>query len=394
MLWSDLCCVCLLCDELDVIYLPLSVSPKGVGRQRLRRSAYFRKAVEAQEGPDDIPAGNLGGVRKSNSATSLSDLPTAQDERINYNSACAAAAQHTLMSLYETMFTQFDVATSQLLVTSSDFTSPDRRRNINYVLSQLLALGIVPLVNENDAVSANQGYENFGRSFSDNDSLAALISGEISADLLILLTDVQGCYDRPPTVPGAKLIDIFDTNTVFQEGAKSLQGRGGMGAKVDSALTAIQAGVPAVVIAAGNDFSTIDALMSGEKKGTLFMQPSDLSIISEEGEFILPASPSRTATPPQATDEIDQLAADAREGGRSLQGQSSDTRQGMFSPFTPNSQPTLYTRCTYMLVLFEVPLCRSIRSTANPPSVYFCVPPSSFLPSTTITPCSHSPCSC
>ena len=393
MLWSDLCCVSLLCDELDVIYLPLSVSPTGVGRQRLRRSAYFRKAVEAQEGPDDIPAGNLGGVRKSNSATSLSDLPTAQDERINYNSACAAAAQHTLMSLYETMFTQFDVATSQLLVTSSDFTSPDRRRNINYVLSQLLALGIVPLVNENDAVSANQGYENFGRSFSDNDSLAALISGEISADLLILLTDVQGCYDRPPTVPGAQLIDIFDTNTVFQEGAKSLQGRGGMGAKVDSALTAIQAGVPAVVIAAGNDFSTIDALMSGEKKGTLFMQPSDLSIISEEGEFILPASPSRTATPP--TDEIDQLAADAREGGRSLHGHSSAARQGNSSPFTPDSQPTLYTRCTCMLVLFELPLCRSIRSTANPPSVYFCVPSSSFLvPRSSPQPLSRQPPSC
>jgi len=276
-------------------------------------------------------------------------------------------------------------------VTSSDFTSPDRRRNINYVLSQLLALGIVPLVNENDAVSANQGYENFGRSFSDNDSLAALISGEISADLLILLTDVQGCYDRPPTVPGAKLIDIFDTNTVFQEGAKSLQGRGGMGAKVDSALTAIQAGVPAVVIAAGNDFSTIDALMSGEKKGTLFMQPSDLSIISEEGEFILPASPSRTASPPTA--EIDQLAADAREGGRTLQRQSSDTRQGMYSPPSPDFHlrtPSTRDAHTCLCCLS----CRSVDPyvavlTPLPYIFVFLLPPSSFLvpPPTAITHC-------
>lgn len=121
------------------------------------------------------------------------------------------------MSLYETMFTQFDITTSQLLVTAFDFTSPERRRNVQYVISQLLALGIVPLLNENDAVSANQGYQTFGNSFSDNDSLASLVAIEMSAQLLILLTDVKGVYDRPPSDPGSKLIDVFNCDkTTFK----------------------------------------------------------------------------------------------------------------------------------------------------------------------------------
>lgn len=121
------------------------------------------------------------------------------------------------MSLYETMFTQFDITTSQLLVTAFDFTSPERRRNVQYVISQLLALGIVPLLNENDAVSANQGYQTFGNSFSDNDSLASLVAMEMSAQLLILLTDVKGVYDRPPSDPESKLIDVFNCDkTTFK----------------------------------------------------------------------------------------------------------------------------------------------------------------------------------
>lgn len=115
------------------------------------------------------------------------------------------------------MFTQFDITTSQLLVTAFDFTSPERRRNVQYVISQLLALGIVPLLNENDAVSANQGYQTFGNSFSDNDSLASLVAIEMSAQLLILLTDVRGVYDRPPSEPDSKLIDIFNCDkTTFK----------------------------------------------------------------------------------------------------------------------------------------------------------------------------------
>jgi len=225
----------------------------GVGRQRLAKQALLKR--------------------------SMSDLITQRDPVVSgglpnksYNSACAAAGQLGLMSLYETMFTQFDVTVSQLLVTSFDFTSPERRRNISHVLSQLLSLGVVPIINENDAVSANQGYETFGKTFSDNDSLASIVAVELSAQLLILLTDVNGVYDRPPSEPNAQVIDVFQTSTEFKVGNKSLQGRGGMGAKVNAALTAIDGGVLAVVIAAGYDGETVGKVLAGEKTGTLFLQ--------------------------------------------------------------------------------------------------------------------------
>ncbi len=92
----------------------------------------------------------------SSTENKSSEIPSTMN-KVSYSSACAAAGQMGLMSLYETMFNQYDVATSQLLVTAFDFTSPERRKNITYVITQLLSLGIVPIINENDAVSANQG---------------------------------------------------------------------------------------------------------------------------------------------------------------------------------------------------------------------------------------------
>jgi delta-1-pyrroline-5-carboxylate synthetase len=176
----------------------------GVGRQRLKKQAMLRQSMS------DI----------------LSQKAETENGKISYSSACAAAGQLGLMSLYETLFSQYDITTSQILVTAFDFTSPERRRNIQYVISQLLSLGIVPILNENDAVSANQGYQLFGNSFADNDSLAALVSIEMSAQLLILLTDVAGVYDRPPTEKNASLIDVYQRdNADIKIGDKSLQGR-------------------------------------------------------------------------------------------------------------------------------------------------------------------------
>lgn len=239
---------------------------------------------------------------------------------MSYNSACAAAGQLGLMSLYETMFSQFDITISQLLVTSFDFTSPERRRNIQHVISQLLALGIVPLLNENDAVSANQGYQTFGKTFSDNDSLASLVAVEMSAQLLILLTDVKGVYDRPPSDPEAQIIDVFREETTFKAGDKSLQGRGGMGAKVDAALNAIHGGVQAVVIAAGHDTATIGKIMEGDKVGTLFLNNSDSYPNS-------PAIKREETSVATINNSVEGIALLARDGSRQLSKSSGEIRE-------------------------------------------------------------------
>lgn len=268
-------------------------------------------------------------------------VPSANN-KISYSSACAAAGQLGLMSLYETMFNQYDITTSQLLVTSFDFTSPERRRNIQYVISQLLALGIVPLLNENDAVSANQGYATFGNTFSDNDSLAALVSIEMSAQLLILLTDVRGVYDRPPSDPAAQLIDLFDSGVGFKVGEKSLQGRGGMGAKVDAALNAVTGGVQAVVIAAGGDFGVISDIMGGQKAGTLFLlnrgsqdgtsplkQNSSNGSLAAEATESSSAQPATSSSSSSASEKAEEMAGGARSASRQLQALASAQRSAI-----------------------------------------------------------------
>lgn len=294
----------------------------GVGRQRLRKQSILRQSMS------DL-------ITQKSPAVNGSGIPISNN-KVSFNSACAAAGQIGLMSLYETMFNQFDITTSQVLLTAFDFTSPERRRNVQYVISQLLALGIVPLLNENDAVSANQGYQLFGNTFSDNDSLAALVSIELCAQLMILLTDVPGVYDRPPTLPEAQLIDVFKRDsTEFVIGEKSTQGRGGMGAKVDAALRAVQGGVQAVVIAAGNEAGVITKLFEGEDNvGTLFLLHDDSAGVmnaqvqsdgNEQGHIdVVEVVVAKALT-------IEDMARAAREGGRQLQACSTQERNGILT---------------------------------------------------------------
>jgi len=309
----------------------------GVGRQRLKKQSILKQSMSELIAQKEYVRqfGRVGDhVHDPHSLTPVSlhspsstvDTLTAR-EKVSYNSACAAAGQLGLMSLYETMFSSYDITTSQLLVTAFDFTSPERRRNVQYVISQLLALGIVPLLNENDAVSANQGYALFGNSFSDNDSLASLVAIEMSAQLLILLTDVKGVYDRPPNEPGAQLIDVFDcSQTTFKVGEKSLQGRGGMGAKVDAATSAVKGGVKAVIIAAGGDSGVIDSIMKGEPTGTMFLAHVERAEASNEE--VAAAAGNAFANDAVAA-KADEVAKGARTGSRALQLLQSTERQAI-----------------------------------------------------------------
>jgi hypothetical protein len=142
----------------------------------------------------------------------------------------------------------------------------------------------------------------FGNTFSDNDSLAALISIETRAHLTILLTDVCGVYDRPPSEPDARLIDVFTRKRTFKEGQKSLQGRGGMGAKVDAALKAVEGGVLAAVITSGSDFAAVDRIMRGEIVGTLFLNCLEAAAVtvgdSDMDSVISGSNPPSACTTP------------------------------------------------------------------------------------------------
>ncbi|OAD52349.1 Delta-1-pyrroline-5-carboxylate synthase [Eufriesea mexicana] len=213
--------------------------------------------------------------------------------------AAAAVGQSGLMSLYDAMFAQYGVKLAQVLVTKPDFYNEETRKNLFSTLSELLSLNIVPIINTNDAVSppphvdeevAGSGGRR-GISIKDNDSLAAMLAAEIQADLLILMSDVDGIYNLPPWQDGAKMLHTFSTDLrdTIKFGQKSKVGTGGMDAKVNAALWALDRGV-SVVICNGTQEKAVEYILSGRKIGTFFTQTTETStpveVVAEDGKTL------------------------------------------------------------------------------------------------------------
>ncbi|MBO0911756.1 MAG: glutamate 5-kinase [Acidobacteria bacterium] len=178
--------------------------------------------------------------------------------------ACAAVGQSALMHTYEQLFFGKKVV-AQLLLSSDDFTSPVRYKNLQNTLEKLLRLGVVPIVNENDSVSVRELVGAFG----DNDELSALLAAAVSADWLLLLTDVDGFYapngSRPRVVRTVRA--VTPELEALSNGHGKL-GRGGMRSKLHAAKTASEAGV-SVAIANGRGPDVIRRAI-GRRTGTYF----------------------------------------------------------------------------------------------------------------------------
>ena len=205
---------------------------------------------------------------------------TMHDSKKTYDSACAAAGQFDMMNLYNALLTQMEVNAAQVLLTEGDFRNEEHLNNLHYSIERLLSVGIIPIINENDAVSANRGYTD-GDLFSDNDSMAALCARSFACDLLILLTDVDGVFDRPPKEKGAKLLPFYSQTQSVGIGEKSKHGRGGMDSKISAAQSAVEPGSQcrACVVLSGADLNAIRSVTSKDydasigSKGTLFATP-------------------------------------------------------------------------------------------------------------------------
>lgn len=188
--------------------------------------------------------------------------------------ASAAVGQSGLMSLYEAMFAQYGVKVAQILITKPDFYSEETRRNLISTINELLALNILPIINTNDAVSPPPELEaeaSKNLDIKDNDSLAARLAAEIESDLMILMTNVDGIYNKPPSTEGARLIDNFNPTMLgeLEFGAKSNVGTGGMDSKVKAAIYALGRGTN-VVICNGLNSGAIKGIVNGRKIGTFF----------------------------------------------------------------------------------------------------------------------------
>ncbi len=198
----------------------------------------------------------------------LKEKPT----NIREKQALAAIGQCELMHIYSKFFGEYSHTVGQVLLTRDVIEDEHIKQNVCSTFELLLQKGIIPIVNENDTVSIDE-LENIAK-FGDNDNLSAIVSVLIDADLLIILSDIDGFYDsNPKENSNAKLIKQIDEITEEIEacagGAGSSLGTGGMATKVAAARKATEAGVN-MVLANGEEPSIISEILSGEEVGTLF----------------------------------------------------------------------------------------------------------------------------
>lgn len=210
-----------------------------------------------------VSSGAVGmGVGKLGLQQRPRDIPTKQ--------AAAAVGQCELMYVYDKLFSEYHHTVAQLLITGDDTKEETRHQNFTTTLNRLLELGALPIINENDTVAT----EELG--IGDNDTLAAIVASSVGADLLILLSDIDGLYTADPhTHPDAQLLHrvtkIDDHIRELAGVSSGTQGTGGMVTKLRAAEICLSCGCD-MVIANGNAPANLYAILEGEEIGTRFTE--------------------------------------------------------------------------------------------------------------------------
>lgn len=223
-----------------------------------------------------VTSGAVGLGKKRLGLTSAPDV-------LALKQACAAVGQISLMKFYEDGFKQLGLVAAQVLLTEDDFSHRSRYLSLRDTLNRLLELGCIPVINQNDTVSTNElrGYKEKGIKvcFGDNDKLSALVASGMDADLLCVMSDVDGLYSGDPRKDkNAKRIDVVKGVTPEIESlgfCASSRGRGGMKTKLEAAKVVTRSGA-AMVIAYGKRPGAVSAVFVPDFAGTLFLPVEDL----------------------------------------------------------------------------------------------------------------------
>ncbi|MDD6876396.1 MAG: glutamate 5-kinase [Clostridiaceae bacterium] len=240
------------------------------GRLNLRRVEKLARALsDLKNFGREIVLVTSGAVGAGVARLGLEEKP--HDVRLKQ--AAAAVGQSELMNVYGRFFGEYGHTVAQLLLTRDVVDTPEKKQNVTNTFETLLKLGAIPIVNENDTVST---YElEHVTAFGDNDTLAAVCAQLISADLLILLSDIDGLYDADPRtqeearrIPVVYRIDDELMKAAGGEGTK--RGTGGMATKLNAAKLCMEAGIP-MVIASGENPDIVCDILDGRHAGTVFM---------------------------------------------------------------------------------------------------------------------------
>lgn len=186
---------------------------------------------------------------------------------VTMQQVCASIGQHILMSNYQKLFNKHEIDVAQILLTYYDFSHKKTSNYLHNSINKLLSLGVVPIINENDPISIDE----IGPSFGDNDILSALIASKMKADLLVILTDVDGLFTKNPNHKGAALIKEIrkiDKSIESLGGKPNGLGLGGMKTKIKAAKIATEKGVT-VVIANGKKDDMLIHVLNNKDVGTI-----------------------------------------------------------------------------------------------------------------------------
>ena len=249
-----------------VIKIGTSTLTHSTGRTNIRRVADLCRVISDLKNAGHeiilVSSGAIAmGVGKLNLSTRPSDAPTKQ--------AAAAVGQCELMYIYDRLFAEHNHTVAQLLITAPDIDDPVRKENFHNTLERLLAFRVLPIINENDTVST----EELG--IGDNDTLAAIVAANADADLLVLLSDIDGLYTSDPHKhPDAELLPVVDQLTPeilsLAEGKGTALGTGGMKTKLHAAKIAMDAGID-MIIANGAEPMVLYNIVDGKSFGTRFV---------------------------------------------------------------------------------------------------------------------------
>ena len=255
-----------------VVKIGTSTLTHATGHLNIRRVASLCQVISDIKNAGHevilVSSGAIGmGVGKLGLRQRPKDIPTKQ--------AAAAVGQCRMMHIYDKLFSEYNRSMAQILLTGDDVEDPDRAEHLRSTFSALLEMGVIPVVNEHDSVSSAEIETGRHKVLGDNDTLSAIVAELCRADLLVLLSDIDGLYNADPKkYPGAHLLHRVEALTPeileMAGGAGTWRGTGGMATKLSAARIAMNAGCD-MVITNGERTEDLYGIVEGQDIGTRFV---------------------------------------------------------------------------------------------------------------------------